>query len=230
MSATELVPAILPRRRTKPAEVRRSELMDAAEQLFLKNGVTATSVDEIVAAAAVAKGTFYVHFPSKEHLLAALQQRFALSFADLIEAAMAKRRTNDWRGRLNAWVKAGVNAYLDRVALHDMVFHEIHVGDRRLKHENVVVARLAAFLDAGTCAGAWSVAEPRRTAVMLFGALHDAVDDALADGPEVDRLTLARSVTRFFARAIGIIQANRRSGVKTLRLTKGGHAHENHYA
>lgn len=128
------------------------------------------SVDEIVEAANVAKGTFYVHFPSKEHLLAALEQRFALSFADLIDTAIAKRRTNDWRGQLNAWVKAGVNGYLDRVALHDVVFHEIHVGDRRLKHKNVVVKQLAVFLGAGACAGAWSVTEPHLTAVMLFGA------------------------------------------------------------
>jgi AcrR family transcriptional regulator len=202
---TTIAETIAPRPRTKPAEVRRNELMDAAERLFLKKGVAATSVDEIVAAAEVAKGTFYLHFPSKEHLLAALQQRFALSFADLIETAMNNRRANDWRGRLSTWAKAGVNGYLDRVALHDVVFHEIHVGDRRLKHENIVVKRLAAFLDAGTRAGAWSVEEPRLTAVMLFGALHDAVDEALADGPSVDRTKLERSVMKFYGRVVGIL-------------------------
>jgi AcrR family transcriptional regulator len=205
LSTQATIPAVettAPRSRTKPPEVRRNELMDAAERLFLEKGVMATSVDEIVAAANVAKGTFYVYFPSKEHLLAALQQRFASSFADLIEAAMDKRRANDWRGRLRAWATAGVNGYLDRVALHDVVFHEIHVDDRRLRHENIVVKRLASFLEAGARAGAWSVAEPHRMAVMLFSALHGAVDDALADGPSVDRESLVRSIDGFVLKVV----------------------------
>jgi AcrR family transcriptional regulator len=191
------------RPRTKPPEVRRNELMDAAERLFLAKGVAATSVDEIVTAADVAKGTFYVHFPSKEHLLAALQHRFVTSFADLILAAMDSQPADDWRGRLGAWAAAGVNGYLDQVALHDVVFHEIRIEDRRLKHENVLLDRLASFLAAGTRAGAWAVDEPRRTAVMLFGALHAAVDDTLAEGPAVDRARLLRAVDQFVHRAVG---------------------------
>lgn len=103
-----------------------------------------------------------------------------------------------------AVLKAGVNGYLDRVALHDVVFHEIHVGDRRLKHKNVVVKQLAVFLGAGACAGAWSVTEPHLTAVMLFGALHDAVDDALADGPKLTARRLD-GASQNFSRAVGII-------------------------
>lgn len=190
------------RPRTKPAEVRREELMDAAERLFLEKGVGNTSVDEIVAAADVAKGTFYVHFASKEHLMAALQQRFVTSFADLIQVAMDRRPADDWRGRLRAWATAGVNGYLDRVALHDVVFHEIHIPDRRLKHENVVVARLATFLERGTQAEAWSVVEPHLTAVMLFNALHGAVDDALGAGSPVNRKRLARTLAEFCERAV----------------------------
>lgn len=191
-----------PRPRTKPAEIRRNELMDAAERLFLEKGVGATSVDEIVAAADVAKGTFYVHFASKEHLLAALQQRFVTSFSDLIQAAMDRRPAHDWRGRLRAWATAGVKGYLDSVALHDVVFHEIHISDRHLKHENVVVDRLAIFLEQGAQARAWSVDEPHMTAVMLFWALHGAVDDALAAGTSVNRKALIRAVEAFCQRAL----------------------------
>jgi AcrR family transcriptional regulator len=192
------------RPRTKPAEVRREELMDAAERLFLEKGVADTSVDEIVTAADVAKGTFYVHFASKDHLMAALQQRFVTSFADLIQAAMDRKPVQDWRGRLRSWVTAGVNGYLDRVALHDVVFHEIQVSDRRLKHENMVVAQLAAFLKAGTHAGAWLVAEPHLTAVMLGSALHGAVDHALATDTPVNRRRLIRTLSEFCERAVAV--------------------------
>ena len=62
--------------RTKPPEVRLEELMGAAEALFLEKGVDATTISEITEAAGVAKGTFYVYFPSKQEMLAALAERY----------------------------------------------------------------------------------------------------------------------------------------------------------
>src|SRR5271170_2089776 len=93
---------VTPRPRTKPPEVRRGELMDSAERIFLAKGVAATSVDEIVAAADVAKGTFYIHFESKELLLQSLQRRFIARFHDDLRASMDRRRADDWKGRLGA--------------------------------------------------------------------------------------------------------------------------------
>src|SRR5271156_6479687 len=133
------------RPRTKPPEIRREELMDAAERLFLAQGIAATSVDAIVAGADVAKGTFYLHFQSKEQLLAALQQRFIDDFCADLQAAIDQRPANDWQGRLRAWVAAGVNGYLDRIALHEVVFHEFRPQDRHATHRNSTVEHLAEF-------------------------------------------------------------------------------------
>ena len=47
----------------------RGQLVEVALALFAERGVEATSVDEITAAAAVAKGTFYVHFQRKQDVL-----------------------------------------------------------------------------------------------------------------------------------------------------------------
>lgn len=47
----------------------RRALVEAALELFEAKGVEATSVDEITAAADVAKGTFYVHFQRKQDVL-----------------------------------------------------------------------------------------------------------------------------------------------------------------
>ena len=52
------------RPRTKPPQQRRDELMDAAQRLFLKQGVGPTTIDQITSGADVAKGTFYLHFSS----------------------------------------------------------------------------------------------------------------------------------------------------------------------
>jgi AcrR family transcriptional regulator len=131
----------VPRPRTKPAEIRREELMDAAEKLFIEKGVGTTSVDEIVAVADVAKGTFYLYFESKEDLLAALQERFVAVTCDRLQRAADQHLLGDWTARLRAWVDAGVDAYLDRVALHDVVSHEYRLKNRRMNHADRAKSR-----------------------------------------------------------------------------------------
>jgi AcrR family transcriptional regulator len=60
----------------------RAALVDAATELFAAKGVEATSVDEITAAAAVAKGTFYVHFQRKQDVLLEQSARFVGGISD----------------------------------------------------------------------------------------------------------------------------------------------------
>ena len=62
----------------------RATLVAAGLELFGRQGVEATSVDEITSAAQVAKGTFYVHF---EHKTDVLLERAALLIETLAEAA-----------------------------------------------------------------------------------------------------------------------------------------------
>jgi AcrR family transcriptional regulator len=59
----------LARRRQARGDRTRAALVDAALALFGRKGVDATAVDEITSAAAVAKGTFYVHFQRKQDVL-----------------------------------------------------------------------------------------------------------------------------------------------------------------
>ena len=48
------------------SERTRAAIREAANGLFLKKGVDATTVDAICAAAGVSKGTFYLYFHRKE--------------------------------------------------------------------------------------------------------------------------------------------------------------------
>ncbi|MEZ2133160.1 MULTISPECIES: TetR/AcrR family transcriptional regulator [unclassified Sinorhizobium] len=204
------------RPRTKPAEVRREELMDAAQKLFLEKGFAATSVDEIVRDADVAKGTFYLHFKSKDDILAALQQRFIVLFLEYIDAAVHALPPDDHAGRLLAWSASAVNGYIDRYRLHDLVFHNIMHFNRRMKRANRAIANLQALLEAGVAAGAWTLANPRVTAVMLFSAMHGAVDDALGENDTPDRALLVEEVGNLFAAATGVAAAVPSRGTEEL--------------
>lgn len=57
------------KRALKAAETKK-RIYEAARQLALDHGIENASVDSIVKAAGVSKGSFYVHFPSKDALTA----------------------------------------------------------------------------------------------------------------------------------------------------------------
>jgi AcrR family transcriptional regulator len=53
----------------------RERILGAAFAVFRQTGLAAAEVSAIVAAAGVAHGTFYFHFPTKEHVLVELETR-----------------------------------------------------------------------------------------------------------------------------------------------------------
>lgn len=61
----------------KDPEVRRTELLNTAMELFTVNGYEKTMVSDIVKKAGVAKGTFFYYFPTKESVLEQLFARFS---------------------------------------------------------------------------------------------------------------------------------------------------------
>ena len=77
-------------RETKRLQTRE-RLMGAAIAEFKRSGVAAADVGAIVTAAGVAHGTFFFHFPTKEHVLLALErreeERIAKQLARYVDAA-----------------------------------------------------------------------------------------------------------------------------------------------
>jgi AcrR family transcriptional regulator len=192
-----------PRPRTKPPEARRGELMNAAQRLFLRHGVGPATIEQITEGAGVAKGTFYLHFTSKEHILAALRDRFALELHAGIEAAVARRPAGDWPGKLAAWAQAAVSAYLDAIRLHDILFYGAPPPSHEGLTDNIVIDHLAALLQAGAAAGAWPAAAPRVTAVFLFSGLHGTIDAASRD-KRLNRRQLTRRLELLCFGAVGL--------------------------
>jgi AcrR family transcriptional regulator len=180
--------------------------MDAAEALFLEKGFAFTSVDEIVRAADVAKGTFYLHFRTKDEVLLALRQRYITIFCGRLQDALFSTEAASLSDRLDAWIAAAVNGYLDQVALHDLVFHEFRPSPRRLQHDNPMIAQLSAFLLEGARQDGWLVEDSHLTAVMIFHCVHGAVDECVVAPQAIDRNAAINSVTLFCRRALGLTE------------------------
>ncbi|MCK9905104.1 TetR/AcrR family transcriptional regulator [Frankia sp. Cpl3] len=81
-----------PARTRRPAVETRQRILDAAENLFYRQGITATGVDRIAAEAGVAPTTLYRLFRSKDELVAAYVDRYAAGYRDWIESLTSDPR------------------------------------------------------------------------------------------------------------------------------------------
>jgi TetR/AcrR family transcriptional regulator, regulator of autoinduction and epiphytic fitness len=71
-------------------DLKRKQILDAAEKLLLKNGYEATAMASVAERAGVANNAVYWYFPSKDDLLAAvLQRRQERALATLPDPATA---------------------------------------------------------------------------------------------------------------------------------------------
>jgi AcrR family transcriptional regulator len=74
-----------PRKRDRTREL----LVRTAMQVFAEAGVAGASVQQIAARAGVANGTFYVHFRTKEDVLASVAERLAVELCERISESQA---------------------------------------------------------------------------------------------------------------------------------------------
>lgn len=83
-----------------PADTRR-KLLAAAERLMLRQGFTATTVDQVCAEAGLTKGSFFHYFPSKEAIGREAMGVFARNGMDLYAAAVGQEPDLDPLERLH---------------------------------------------------------------------------------------------------------------------------------
>jgi AcrR family transcriptional regulator len=73
------------KRKVLPPEERREELLAAAAKAFSEKGYRTAGVNDIIAEAGVARGTFYHYFESKKEVFLALIERYFSRFAEILE-------------------------------------------------------------------------------------------------------------------------------------------------
>lgn len=97
---------------------RRKEILDTAEALFTNKGYTKTTINDILEAVNIAKGTFYHYFKSKEEVIDAIVDRCIDH-----EIAVAKAIAND-----------------PDLTAHEKIFHIITGSGQDMAHKDRLVA------------------------------------------------------------------------------------------
>lgn len=113
-------------RRQSP-DVRRAQVLDAAETVLLARGVHDATMAEVAEAAGVAKGTVYLYYPAKTELLAALRRRYVEAIAAEVAEAAAKARNP--QDKVGALVRALLAASTRRVEVHHLLFQEAGISE-----------------------------------------------------------------------------------------------------
>lgn len=95
-------------------DARRETILAAARTVFARNGLAATRIGDITAAAGVSQGLFYHYFPTKESLLTTLVEE-ALRETAALTASAQRSPGSAWERlqRLCAQMLAGVVDYPD---------------------------------------------------------------------------------------------------------------------
>lgn len=185
-------------------ETRRQELIDAAVAVFSARGVSAATVDDIVRAAGVAKGTFYLYFATKDDAVNAVAAAMVEGVANRVEA-VATDPTQSPVERLVA-IGAAIREVGDQPHERDLI-EVFHRPENQVLHDRIgerAIVRLtpavAAIIGEGMSRGQFRHADPRSVAAFVmacFGSLHEVVT-APGDVPEV-----IDELNRFVLRGLG---------------------------
>lgn len=96
----------------RAVENRRDALLDAAADLFVIKGYSATSMRDIASAVGMLPGSIYYHFKSKDDLLLEVHREGVRHFHEALEKAIANAGADPWE-KLKAAVCAHANVLLD---------------------------------------------------------------------------------------------------------------------
>jgi AcrR family transcriptional regulator len=180
------------RRSPKRPEDRLSDLLDASLETFRVTGLESATVAEITERAGVAKGTFYLYFPSKDHVLGAIWGRYVDGYldrtADLLAADDPGR---DWRPVFEQLVDALVRHSMANAELHRMVYRSANgraLQQCRAGNERVIVVLVDA-VRAAAAAGQIDVEDPELSTRFLYHGLHGLLDDLTARDATAERPT-----------------------------------------
>ena len=178
----------------KAPAVRRAELLDCAQRLFLTRGYERTTINDVILATGLSKGAFYHHFRAKEDLLEAIAGRFAGESLTFMEALRDDTRL-DALSRLNLLLSLGREWKREHIGELHAMFTTLLDPQNAMLYQCIVEAvfrvlspALAGIIGQGEAEGVFAAGDPTLAAEVLLGLANGRralVIAALAE-PDID--------------------------------------------
>jgi AcrR family transcriptional regulator len=182
---------------------RRAELVSAAATVFAQRGVANTAVSDIVKAAGVAQGTFYLYFDSKDAAVLAVVERIA----DAIIEKTAVRVAGESSAIDKLLGLRGVLSEAGSVPEATELIELMHRPENRLLHDRLaegitpgLVSLLEAIVEQGVAEGVFKIGDTRAAAWFVLAGLQSV---ELAGTSIPDMPAALAKATEFALRALG---------------------------
>lgn len=182
-----------PLRRRLTPEARKLEIVEASERLLNQHGAR-VRVEDVVREAGVAKGTFFLYFPTWDDLLETIRQRLVAEFDRANPLPIEADGPIDWPGLVESQAAAVIDFTLTRQGFGEAVFHS-DFAERRPLADNAIL-RIGAVIRAGQEAGAFGPVDPEPTARLLFAAIHEASDAVVGGADRGDVVAALKHLLR----------------------------------
>lgn len=168
-------------------ETRRDQLLHCAKAMFAEQGYHATNVADIIAAAGVARGTFYLYFESKRQIFDAIVDGLLHDIDQRIAVIELGPNAHPPIEQLRTNLRRVLTLILeDRHLVQILLFQAVgldHDCQRKLDHfYQSVRDQIEAALRMGMLMGLVRSCEARLAAAAILGAIQGVV--ALAARPE----------------------------------------------
>lgn len=184
-----------PRRRLQPEE-RKRQIIDAAERLLERDGAR-VRVEDVVREAGVAKGTFFVYFPTWDDLLETISDRMVAELAAAYRLPTEAEGPVDWPAVIDGLIAAYIDFAAARQGVGKVIFHSDFSQRRPMAHN--AVTHLSAIIRAGQEAEAFGPVDPDPTARLMFAALDEA---AVAVSGGADRAAILAAMSHLIRRTL----------------------------
>lgn len=145
----------------------RTDIVDAAVALIAEQGFTATSVDEIAAAAGVAKGSVFYNFGSKAALFEAIIVEGVERLTARLQGSVVDLEGREAIERLVTTMLAEIRAHPDFAKL---VVAEVFRTGRDWQESISQVRNASMAVFAEVVRASWPDRDPSLTAAAIFGA------------------------------------------------------------
>jgi AcrR family transcriptional regulator len=191
--------------RTKDAEERRADILEAAAQLFNEEGITNTSIESITDRAGIAKGTFYLHFGSKDQVVARLWEQYLEGFVGIAgERLDAVSGATDWRRFISELLEQLVVHALGHAELHRTIYRTADAKALDLCREmnGKTMALIAKAITRGVKAGAFRCSNPELTTSLLYHGADGLLHDVILGTRPMRKADLVRTIQEFADRAL----------------------------
>lgn len=191
---------------SKEFNERRNEILDAAGRLFSTKGYDKCTVNDILDAVGIAKGTFYYYFKSKEKVLDAIIDRVTEIVVARAEEAASNPELSPVMKILNIILSMRVESEVD----NDLK-GELHKPQNALMHQkslSLMVTRvtpvLAKVVDEGISQGIFKSDFPTQYMQIFLTSSITLLDDGVFQvKPEEQQMTL-RALVALLEKMLGV--------------------------